>query len=254
MARRFAGKVALVTGGATGIGRATALAFAAEGARVVVADILAAGAETVAAIRAVGGEATYVCGDVAEPADVASMIAAAVRWGGRIDCAFNNAGIEGVRAPLTEQPDDAWARVIAVNLSGVRHCLKQELAHMRKREGGGAIVNCASILGHVAYEQASAYVAAKHGVIGLTRAAALEVAPHGIRVNAVSPAFIETPMLARAGVLDSAETRAAAAALHPLGRLGHAEEVAAATLFLCSDDASFVTGHALAADGGYLCR
>jgi len=125
---------------------------------------------------------------------------------------------------------------------------------MRKREGGGAIVNCASILGHVAYEQASAYVAAKHGVIGLTRAAALEVAPHGIRVNAVSPAFIETPMLARAGVLDSAETRAAAAALHPLGRLGHAEEVAAAMLCLCSDDASFVTGHALAADGGYLCR
>jgi len=115
-------------------------------------------------------------------------------------------------------------------------------------------VDCASILGHVAYEQASAYVAAKHGVIGLTRAAAFEVAPHGIRVNAVSPAFIETPMLARAGVLDSAETRAAAAALHPLGRLGHAEEVAAATLFRCSDDANFVTGHALAADGGYLCR
>lgn len=254
MARRFAGKVAFVTGGATGIGRATALAFAADGARVVVADIAAAGAETVAVIRSAGGEATYVCGDVAEPADVVSMIAAAVRWGGRIDCAFNNAGIEGVRAPLAEQTDDAWARVVAVNLSGVRHCLKHELAHMAARPGSGAIVNCASILGHVGYAQASAYVAAKHGVIGLTRAAALEVAPHGIRVNAISPAFVETPMLTRAGVLATPETRAAAEALHPLGRLGRPEEIAMAVLFLCCDEASFVTGAALAADGGYLSR
>jgi NAD(P)-dependent dehydrogenase (short-subunit alcohol dehydrogenase family) len=254
MARRFAEKVALVTGAATGIGRATALAFAAAGARVVVADIAAGGAETVAAIRAVGGEATYVRCDVAEPMDVAAMIAAAVRWAGRIDCAFNNAGIEGERAPLAEQSDESWARLLAVNLSGVRHCLKHELAHMLKRPGGGAIVNCASILGHVAYDNASADVAAKHGVIGLTRAAALEVASHAIRVNAISPAFVETPMLARAGVLATPATRAAATALHPLGRLGQAEEIAAATLFLCSEDASFVTGHALVADGGYLCR
>ncbi len=254
MPRRFADKVALVTGAATGIGRATALAFAAEGARVVVADIAAEGATTVADIRAVGGSAIYVRCDVAEPADVAAMVEAAVRFGGRIDCAFNNAGIEGVRAPLATQPDDAWARVLAVNLSGVRHCLKHELAHMLARGGGGAIVNCASILGVVAYADASAYVAAKHGVVGLTRAAALEVAARGIRVNAVCPAFIETPMLARAGVLDDPTARAAAETLHPISRLGRAEEIAAATLFLCSEEASFVTGHALLADGGYVSR
>jgi len=254
MTNRFAGKVALVTGAATGIGRATALAFAAEGAKVVIADVAAGGERTVGELRAAGGAALFVRCDVSKPAEVAALLAAAVSAYGRVDCAFNNAGIEGTQGTLAEQSDENWDRVIAVNLSGVRHCMKHELLHMASRAGGGAIVNCASILGVVGFESASAYTAAKHGVIGLTQVAALETSRHGVRVNAVCPGFIETPMLERAGMLATAESRAAMDALHPIGRMGKPEEIAAAVLFLCSDAASFVTGHSLLVDGGYVVR
>ena len=250
----YKGKVVLITGGANGIGRATAIAFAREGAKVVVSDVVPdAGEQTVAMIRAAGGEARYVHADVAKPGDVANLVAGTVAAYGRLDVAFNNAGIEGTLAPVADLPVEVWDRVLAVNLSAVFLCMKHEIAQM-VRQGGGAIVNNASILGSVAFPGASAYVAAKHGLLGLTRTAAVEYATQGIRVNAVCPGFIVTPMLERAGLLSDEAMRKTLESLHPLNRLGSPDEVAQAVLFLASSKASFITGHPLLVDGGYVAK
>jgi NAD(P)-dependent dehydrogenase (short-subunit alcohol dehydrogenase family) len=248
------GKVALVTGGASGIGRATALVFAKQGAKVVVADVSTQGGEeTVRMIEDAGGEALFVKTDVSRTHDVEAMVSKTVETYGRLDHAFNNAGIEGAQAPTAEYPKEAWDRVISINLTGVWLCMKYEIQQMLKQEGG-TIVNMSSILGKVGFANSPAYEASKHGVIGLTKAAALEYATAGIRVNAVCPGFIETPMLERAGILADPELREQIVNLHPVKRLGTPEEVAKAVLWLCSDAASFVTGHALLVDGGYVAQ
>lgn len=250
----FTGKVAVVTGASSGIGRATALAFAREGASVVVADRYEAGGqETVVMIRDQGGTAIHVTGDVSRDAEVAQLTDATIRTYGRLDYACNNAGVEGTQAPTADYPADQWDRVLAVNLTGVWLCMKHEIPAMLAN-GGGAIVNMASILGVVGFANAAAYTAAKHGVIGLTKVAAIEYATQGIRVNAVCPAFIATPMLERAGITEGTEMYAMLAGLHPIKRLGTPEEIAEAVLWLCSDKASFVTGHAMLVDGGYVAQ
>jgi NAD(P)-dependent dehydrogenase (short-subunit alcohol dehydrogenase family) len=252
--RQFENQVVLVTGGANGIGRATAEAFAREGARVVVSDMTdAAGEETVAQIRKAGGEARYVRADVRDATQIAALIEGTVRSYGRLDVAFNNAGIEGTQAPIAELSEADWERVLRVNLTAVFLCMKHEIAQMTK-QGGGAIVNNASILGQVAFANASAYVAAKHGLLGLTRCAALEYAAQGIRVNAVCPGFIVTPMLERAGLLQEETARKSIESLHAMKRMGRPEEVAEAVLFLSSPKASFVVGHPLLVDGGYVAQ
>lgn len=254
MAGTFDGKVALVTGASSGIGLATAQAFARAGARVVLSDLDVEQGEAAArSITQEGGTAKFIACDVSDGAAVAALIQGTVRAYGRLDCAFNNAGISGAQAPTGEYPEEAWNRVIAVNLTGVWLCMKHEITQMLA-QGGGAIVNCASILGHVGFATAPAYVAAKHGVVGLTKTAAIEYATRGIRVNAVCPGFIETPMLSRAGLTTNAQMRATIEGLHPMKRLGRADEIAAATLFLASPAASFITGQSLLADGGYIAQ
>jgi NAD(P)-dependent dehydrogenase (short-subunit alcohol dehydrogenase family) len=252
--RTFEGKVALITGAASGIGRATAVAFARAGARVIIGDVSHhGGEETLAAVHAVGGDGLFVPCDVSIPAEVEALVGSATRVYGHLDYGFNNAGIEGRLAPIAEYPADEWERVLAVNLSGIFHCMRYELRAMHGRKG--AIVNTASILGTVGYPQAAAYSAAKHGVIGLTQAAALEYAAKGVRINALCPGFIDTPMMRRMGLIGNNEARShELVALQPARRLGKPEEVAAAVLWLCSDAASFVNGHALVADGGYLAQ
>src|SRR5512138_3372213 len=250
--QKLLGEVALVTGGGSGIGWAACKAFARAGARVVVSDIdEEAGTRLVKRLTGCGRDAIFVRADVSKAADVEHLIEAAANTYGCLDIAFNNAGVEGELAPLADYTDEAWDRVIAVNLTGVRLCMKYEIREMLKH-GGGAIVNNASILGVVGLANASAYTAAKHGVLGLTKVAAIEYASRHIRINAVCPAFIETPMLARAGFTTDAVKRAAVENLHPLGRLGRPEEVAAAAVWLCTPEASFVTGHPLLVDGGYV--
>jgi NAD(P)-dependent dehydrogenase (short-subunit alcohol dehydrogenase family) len=248
------GKVALVTGGGSGIGRASALAFAREGARVVVADVaVAGGAETVTIIKGAGGKATFVQTDVAKASEVEALLATTVATYGRLDCAHNNAGIEGIEASTADYPEADWDRVIAVNLKGVWLCMKYELPQMQL-QGGGAIVNTASIAGLVGAHRMPAYVASKHGVAGLTKAAALEYAKAGIRVNAVCPGVIRTPMVERFFFTRHPRAEARLTAFEPIGRLGTPEEVAAAVLWLCSDAASFVTGHTMAVDGGIVAQ
>ena len=250
----FHTKVALITGGSAGIGRATALAFAREGARVVIADVDVEGGEgTARLVRTAGGEALFVPTDVSRTTDVRTLVERTVATYGRLDYACNNAGIEGTQAPTADYPEEIWNRVININLTGVWLCMKYEIPQMLT-QGGGVIVNMASILGTVGFPNAAAYVAAKHGLIGLTRTAAIEYAPRGIRVNAVCPAFIATPMLDRAGLLTNPEVYATLVNLHPIKRLGKPEEVAEAVIWLCSDAASFVTGHALLVDGGYIAQ
>jgi NAD(P)-dependent dehydrogenase (short-subunit alcohol dehydrogenase family) len=250
------GKVAIVTGGSAGIGRATALAFAARGARVVVADVEEEGGrETVKMVERDGGEAVFVATDVSSPDDVERMVATAKERFGRLDIAFNNAGIEGDLAPLVEYSLDTWNRIVGINLTGVWLCMKHEIPLMLET-GGGSIVNNASILGTVGMATAGPYTATKHGVIGLTRVAALENAEKGIRVNAVCPGFIETPMVMERGVHagENQEVYDDLVGLHPVGRLGKSEEIADAVVWLCSDAASFMAGHPLIVDGGYVAR
>ena len=250
--QKLLGEVALVTGGASGIGWAACKAFARAGARIVVSDVdEEAGSRVVNRLTGCGRDAIFVRADVSKATDVEHLIDAAVNAYGGLDIAFNNAGIEGELAPTAHYTDEAWDRVIAVNLTGVHLCMKHEIREMLKH-GGGAIVNNASILGVVGFANASAYTAAKHGVLGLTKAAALEYAASHIRINAVCPAFIETPMLARAGLTADPVMRAGIEKLHPMGRLGQPDEVAAAVLWLCMPDASFITGHPLLVDGGYV--
>jgi len=241
----FEGKVALVTGAASGIGRAVAQAFVRERARVIAADI---------DICDIDGAVPARC-DVTKPVQVEAVVARTIDEFGRIDCAVNNAGIAGARAPVAEYDDAEWTRVMNVNLSGVFFCMKHELRAMTQ-QGGGAIVNVSSIFGLRGASDASAYVAAKHGVIGLTRAAALEVASQGIRVNAVCPGYTTTPMVIDSGMQarHSPAAMAQIIAREPMERLGSPREIAEAILWLCSDAASFVTGEALAVDGGFLAR
>ena len=245
------GKVAVVTGAAMGIGRSSAEIFSREGASVVVADIDEAGGhQTVDLIEASGGQATFIRTDVSLPSDVAAMVAHAVDTYGGLDCAHNNAGIAAPLAPLAEYPDDGWDRTIAVMLSGVYYCMKAEIPQMLER-GGGAIVNTASGVGLVAYPHQAAYTASKHGVIGLTKVAALDYGAQGIRVNAICPGTARTPMVDEA-VLRDPTLDAYLKTLHPIGRIGEASEVAEAAVWLCTPAASFVLGVALPVDGGYV--
>ncbi len=253
MTRLLEGKAALVTGASSGIGRATALVFAREGAKVVVADVVVAGGEeTVRLIKTVGGEAIFVKADVSKAAEVEAMVNTAVAAYGRLDCAHNNAGIEGAMSTTTDYAEEDWDRVIRINLKGVWLCMKSEIAQMLK-QGGGAVVNTASGAGLVGLANMSAYVASKHGVIGLTKTAALEYAKAGIRVNAVCPGVIQTPMVARVTGRQPQLAEALVAA-EPVGRVGQPEEIAEAVVWLCSEAASFVTGHAMAVDGGYVAQ
>ena len=245
-------KVALITGGSSGIGRAVALAWAREGAKVVVSDVdRGGGGETVEQVRAAGGEAIFIAADVGKPEDCEALVRGTVEKFGRLDIACNNAGIGGPQAPTADYPLDGWAQVIGINLSGVFYGMKYQLPAMLKN-GGGAIVNMASILGAVGFAGAPAYTAAKHGVVGLTQAAALEYSAHGVRINAVGPGFIHTPMIS--ALEDNQAVNDMLVAAHPIGRLGRAEEVAELVLWLSSDKASFVTGAYYPVDGGYLAR
>jgi len=247
----FDGKVALVTGAGSGIGRAAALEFAREGARVVVSDVNeAGGAETVDMISAAGGTATFVKADVSQAAEVEALVKAAVDTYGRLDAAVNNAGIGGEANMTADYSLEGWHKVIDINLHGVFYGMKYEIPALLA-SGGGAIVNVSSILGLVGWSNAPAYVTAKHGVVGLTRAAAAEYAQQGIRINAVNPGFIETALLAGAGITPGSDLHAFIAGRHLMNRLGQAEEVAAAIVWLCSDAASFVTGVPMPVDGGY---
>ncbi|MCA3300881.1 MAG: glucose 1-dehydrogenase [Roseomonas sp.] len=253
MTRDLEGKSALVTGGASGIGRATALAFAREGARVVVADIMQDAAQrTVNEIKAMGGQAMAIACDVTDDDAVKAMIAATVDAFGSLDCAFNNAGIAPYQVnaggqKIADVAPEAWRRLIDVNLTSVWLCLRHEVAQMRAQGSGGVIINTASILGLVGTATSSAYVAAKHGVVGLTKVAAADHAEDNIRVNAVCPGYIETPMteetMRRRGERIMARV--------PMARMGKAGEIAEAVVWLCSPKASFVTGVSWAVDGGY---
>jgi NAD(P)-dependent dehydrogenase (short-subunit alcohol dehydrogenase family) len=258
MPGRVDGKVALVTGGASGIGRATALTFAREGAKLVIADMHEdGGQQTVHMITENGGEAIFVKTNVTQATEVEVLISKTVETYGRLDCAHNNAGISGAgiggeqRAPTAEYPEERWHQVIAINLTGVWLCMKYEIAQMLKH-GGGTIVNTASVAGLVGLPGNCAYVASKHGVVGLTKTAALEYAKQGIRVNCVCPGYIQTPMTA-AGMQDP-ERMALMLASEPVGRMGKPEEIAEAVVWLCSDAASFVTGHTMTVDGGYVAQ
>jgi len=244
----FSGKVAIVTGAAMGIGRASALGFARAGAAVVIADVdEAGGRETVALAEADGGRAIFVPTDVSSEESVAAMVATTIAEFGRLDYAHNNAGVAGDQHDVADLPTAEWDRVQGVMLRGVYLCMKHEIPHMLAE--GGSVVNTASGAGLVAYPGQAPYVSSKHGVIGLTKTAALEYGRQGVRVNAVCPGTVLTPMVEK---VIARGLEPALIALHPIGRIGTADEVANAVLWLCSDDASFVIGHSLSVDGGYV--
>lgn len=251
MTPELRGKVAIVTGGTSGIGRDASILFAQAGAKVVVAGRREVeGKETVDLVRAAGGDGLFVKTDVALAADVQALVRKTVEKFGRLDIAFNNAGIEGSLIPIVDQPEEDWDRTIDINLKGVWLCLKYEIQQMLKQGGGGAIVNMASVAGMIGSAGFATYCASKHGVMGLTKSAALETARDGIRVNVVCPAVIETPMGER--IFGGPEIRPYAIGLHPIGRFGTPMEVAEAVLWMCSDRASFMTGQSLVLDGGFL--
>ena len=253
MASRFNAKVALVTGSAGGIGRATAAAFAAAGARVIVTDLqTAAGQETVRQIRESGGEATFVQSNVAKADEVEALVAAAVQRYGRLDYAVNNAGIEGKFAGITDLPEQEWDRVLETNLKGTFLCLKYEARAMLAGGHGGAIVNVGSVNSFLGFPTGSAYVSSKHGQIGLTTSVSAELAPQGIRVNLVCPGFIDTPMHHRArGIVgDDLYDKGLIPRVHTR-RAGRPEEIAQTIVFLCSAEASYISGTTLTPDGGF---
>lgn len=246
-------KVAIVTGGSSGIGRATALAFARNGRKVAVADIQEKeGKETVEMIKEEGYEAFFIKTDVAKQEQVKAMVDKTIEKWGRLDCAFNNAGIEGEQAPTADCSLENWQRVIDINLNGVFYSMKYEIPEMLKT-GGGSIVNMASVAGRVGFVNIPAYTASKHGVNGLTKTTALEYAKENLRVNAVCPGVIKTKMIDRftGGEEEAVEGMKA---MEPVGRMGEPEEIADAVMFLCSDKASFITGHPLVVDGGFVAQ
>lgn len=249
MENTFKNKVAIVTGGSSGIGRATALAFAKKGTKVVIADWIE-NEETMDLIENLGGEALFVKCDVSKSADVKALIEKTIATFGRLDFAFNNAGIEGTSAPVQDCSEENWDKTIDVNLKGIWLCMKYQIPIMLEK-GKGSIVNCSSVAGLVGFQGLPAYVASKHGVIGLTKTAALECAKLGIRVNAVCPGVIQTPMIDRL-TGKKKEAEAQFTSLEPVGRFGQPEEIACSVMWLCSDEASFVTGVAMPVDGGFV--
>ena len=253
MEKQFKNKVALVTGAASGIGRATAIAFAREGAKVLVADIQEEeGGNTCMLIRADGGEAEFFKCDTSQSSQVKAMVEKTVELFGRLDFACNNAGIEGTSAPTADFEEKEWDRVIGINLKGVWLCMKNEIPKMLEH-GGGAIVNMSSIAGLIGFQGISPYDASKHGVIGLTKTAALEYAKQGIRVNAISPGIIHTAMIDRFTNGDPAVTAQFTQGI-PMGRMGKPEEIASAVIWLCSEGGGYTTGQSLVVDGGWVAQ
>lgn len=250
---QFKNKVAFVTGGSTGIGRATALAFAENGARVVLADVNEdAGMQTVQLIEKNGGTAVFVKCNVAHFDDVKAAIEKTISLYGSLDFAFNNAGIEGQSGSTADCSEENWQKVIDINLKGVWLCMKYQIPQMIK-QGGGSIVNCASIAGVVGFMGSPAYVASKHGVVGLTKTAALEFAKSNVRINAVCPGVIQTPMIDRF-TQGNAQAQQQLTAAEPIGRVGQPDEIASAVLWLCTDGAAFVVGHPMVIDGGWVAQ
>jgi NAD(P)-dependent dehydrogenase (short-subunit alcohol dehydrogenase family) len=251
MSTELHGKIAIVTGGTSGIGRDTAVLFAKAGVKVVVAGRREIeGKETVEMIRATGAEGLFVKTDVSRASDVNALVRKTVEKFGRLDIAFNNAGVEETFVPIAEQSEENWDRIIDINLKGTWLSLKYEIQQMLKQGDGGAIVNMASVAGLIGAPGSAAYAASKHGVMGLTKSAALEIARNGIRVNAVCPAVIETPMGDR--LFGEPEMHKFALGLHPIGRFGTPVEIAEAVVWMCSDRASFMTGQSIVLDGGFL--
>lgn len=245
----FENKVALITGAAGGIGRASALALAHEGAKIVISDMNVEGSqETIQLIQAAGGTATFIQSDVSRAADVENLVHGVLDTYGRLDCAVNNAGVGGDMVPTDQREESMWDLILDVNLKGVWLCMKYELQPMIAQQSG-VIVNIASAAGLIGFRYASAYAASKHGVVGLTRSAALEYAKQGIRVNAVCPGFTDTAMVSKLAEVNAKMADATVRSI-PMRRLGTPEEIAESVLWLCSDRSSFITGHALSVDGG----